>query len=206
MSVTVTQADLLAALHPLSAGPARHLVALVGPPGAGKSHIAAALHAELPDSSVILPMDGFHLDDGLLAVRRDLAHKGAPHSFDLDGFTAMLDRLRADDGRPVLVPVFDRQLEISRAAAREVTPAARLILVEGNYLLLNRPGWSALAARFSISVMITAPDHVLHDRLSARWQHLPADAARAKLHGNDLPNVHLVQQHSLTPDLILPNG
>lgn len=151
-------------------------------------------------------MDGFHLDDGLLAARGELARKGAPHSFDLDGFTAMLDRLRADDGRAVMVPVFDRQLEISRAAAREIAPHVRLVLVEGNYLLLDRPGWAQLAPRFALTVMVTAPRHVLQDRLAARWRHLSPAAAQAKLAGNDIPNMDLVQQHSLAPDLILQNG
>ncbi len=206
MTDTVTQAALLDRLAPLADGPVRQMVALAGPPGAGKSHIAALLQSAFGDRAAVLPMDGFHLDDALLSARGDLARKGAPHSFDLDGFVTILDRLRADDGRAVLVPVFDRGREISRAAAREIPPHVRLVVVEGNYLLLNRPGWSALAARFALTVMVQVPEPVLRARLSARWQHLPPDAARTKLDGNDLPNMRLVQQHSLTPDLILLNG
>lgn len=206
MTVTITQAVLLDRLRPLADGPSRHLVALAGPPGAGKSHIAAALQSAIGNRAMVLAMDGFHLDDGLLRARGDLARKGAPHSFDLDWFVAVLDRVQADDGRAVLVPVFDRSLEISRAAACEISPDVRLLLVEGNYLLLNRPGWSSLAARFSLTVMIHVPEPVLRARLSARWHHLSPDAARTKLAGNDFPNMRLVQQHSQTPDLILHNG
>lgn len=206
MSVSVTYDELLARLAPLANGPSRHLVALAGPPGAGKSRIAQRLQAVLGDGAAILPMDGYHLDDAVLTARGDLPRKGAPHSFDLDGFALMLDRLRTEADRTVLVPVFDRQLEISRAAGREISPQARLVLVEGNYLLLNLPGWSALAARFDLTVMISAPPEVLRARLEARWRDLPTDAAQTKLEGNDLPNMRLVQQHSQPPDLILHNG
>ncbi|RJK97347.1 nucleoside/nucleotide kinase family protein [Paracoccus aestuarii] len=196
---------LTARLRDLARGPGRAMVALAGPPGAGKSHVTDALLAAVRGAA-LLPMDGFHLDDRLLTARGDLARKGAPWTFDLDGFAVMLDRLAADDGRAVLAPVFDRDLEISRAAAREIAPEARLILVEGNYLLLDQPGWRDLARHFALSVMLDVPEPVLRARLAARWRALPPDQARAKLEGNDLPNMALVLQASRAPDVILPNG
>lgn len=205
MSPSTTLPDLRARLSRLAQGPGRALVALAGPPGAGKSHVTEALLSDLPGAA-LLPMDGYHLDDGLLAARGDLARKGAPWTFDLDGFAAMLARLAADDGRDVLVPVFDRSLEISRAAAREIPARARLILVEGNYLLLDRPGWRDLARHFALTVMLDVPEPVLRARLTARWRGLPPDQARAKLEANDLPNMALVLQASRAADLILPNG
>lgn len=200
-----TLSDLRARLSRLVQGPERSLVALAGPPGAGKSHVTEALLHDLPGAA-LLPMDGFHLDDRLLVARGDLARKGAPWTFDLDGLTTMLDRLAADDGRGLLVPVFDRDLEISRAAAREIPARARLILVEGNYLLLDRPGWRDLARHFALTVMLDVPEPVLRARLTARWRGLPPDQARAKLEANDLPNMELVLQASRAADLILPNG
>lgn len=205
MTDTTTLAQLRARLRDMARGPARRMVALAGPPGAGKSHVTEALLADLPGAA-LLPMDGYHLDDRLLAARGDLARKGAPWTFDLDGFAAMLARLAADDGRAVLVPAFDRELEISRAAAREIPAQARLILVEGNYLLLDRPGWRELSRHFALSVMLRVPEPVLRARLAARWRTLPADQARAKLEANDLPNMALVREASRAPDLILPNG
>lgn len=205
MTATTQLPDLIARLRDLAHGPGRCMVALAGPPGAGKSHVTDALLADLPGAA-LLPMDGYHLDDRLLSVRGDLPRKGAPWTFDLDGFAAMLDRLAADDGRGVLVPVFDRDLEISRAAAREIPASARLILVEGNYLLLDRPGWRDLAHHFALTVMLDVPQSVLRARLTARWRDLPADQARAKLEANDLPNMELVLTASRAPDLILPNG
>lgn len=205
MSQTTTIPELTDRLRALAAAPTRSIVALAGPPGAGKSHVTEALMTALPDAA-LLPMDGFHLDDGLLRARGDLARKGAPWTFDLGGFAAMLDRLAADDGRDVLVPVFDRRLEISRGAAREVPASARLILAEGNYLLLDRPGWRDLARHFALTVMLEVPRPVLRARLTARWRGLPPDQAQAKLEANDLPNMDLVLQASRAPDLILPNG
>lgn len=161
MTQTTTLPDLLDRLAELARSDRRQLVALVGPPGAGKSHVSDALAAGLaervPGRAAILTMDGYHLDDGLLAARGDLARKGAPHTFDLDGFAVMLDRLAADDGRPVLVPVFDRALEISRAGARQIDAAARLIVVEGNYLLLDRPGWRDLSRNFRADGLSAGP-------------------------------------------------
>ncbi|MCG6111365.1 MAG: nucleoside/nucleotide kinase family protein [Paracoccus sp.] len=205
MTEPTTLSALRATLTRLAQGPARSLVALAGPPGAGKSHVTDALLRDLPGAA-LLPMDGYHLDDRLLSARGDLARKGAPWTFDLDGFAVMLDRLAADDGRAVLVPVFDRDLEISRAAAREIPASARLILVEGNYLLLDQPGWRDLARHFALTVMLDVPEPVLRARLTARWRALPPDQARAKLEANDLPNMDLVRSASRAPDLILPNG
>lgn len=201
---------LLDRLTELAGQTRRSFVALAGAPGAGKSHVAERLAAGLarraPGQAAILPMDGYHLDDGLLEQRGDRMRKGAPHTFDLDGFAAMLKRLAADDGRPVLVPVFDRSIEIARAAAREIPAAARLIITEGNYLLLDQPGWSELARLFDLTVFIDVPEEILRKRLAARWAGTETTEAMQKLEGNDLPNMRLVARHSRPADLRLPNG
>lgn len=75
----------------------------------------------VPGAAAILPMDGYHYDDLLLEARGDRPRKGASHTFDVDGFHAMLTRLAANDGRDVVVPVFDRSFEIARISA----PASR---------------------------------------------------------------------------------
>ena len=210
MTCDTTIEALLGRLTELTGRTRRSFVALAGAPGAGKSHVAERLAAGLADhaagQAAILPMDGYHLDDILLEQRGDLARKGAPHTFDLDGFTAMLDRLAADDGRPVLVPVFDRSIEIARSAAREIPASARLIIAEGNYLLLDQPGWSDLARRFDLTVFIDVPEETLRKRLSARWAGADAGDAMQKLEGNDLPNMRHVLTYSLPADLRLQNG
>jgi pantothenate kinase len=210
MTQTTTLPQLLDRLSAMAQSDQRQLVALAGAPGAGKSYVADALAKGLAQSAAgraaVLPMDGFHLDDGLLSARGDLPRKGAPHTFDLDGFAVMLDRLAADDGRNVLAPVFDRNLEISRAGAREIAPSTRLIVVEGNYLLLDRPGWCDLGRHFALTVFLQVPQAVLQRRLMARWRNLSRDQAQTKLEANDLPNMRLVCEASRPADLVLNNA
>jgi pantothenate kinase len=190
----------------------RLIVALAGSPGSGKSTtaeiLAERLNAASPGTSDILPMDGFHYDDRVLEARGDRPRKGAPHTFDVDGLAVMLDRLKADDGRAVAVPVFDRAIEIARAGARIITPDARIIIVEGNYLLLDQPDWRALRSRFDLTVMLDVPEEVLRQRLTERWQRLGLAGAALtdKLEGNDLPNMRLVLSRSVPADVVLGNG
>lgn len=182
----------------------RFLVALAGPPGAGKSTLAARLADDLGPEAAVVPMDGYHLDNAVLDDRGERARKGAPWTFDVAGLTRDLARLRADDG-PVLVPVFDRDLDLSRAAAREIAPTARILLVEGNYLLVQENPWSALAQFWDLGVMLSVPEDALEHRLVARWLahgHGP-DAARARALGNDLPNARYVITHSRPADIVI---
>jgi pantothenate kinase len=192
-------------------GPARRLVAMAGPPGAGKSTVAETLCAQLNQhGSVlarILAMDGFHFDDRVLEARGLRARKGAPETFDVDGVAAMLDRLRADDGRDIAVPVFDRALEIARAGAEIIPAATRIVIVEGNYLLLDDPGWASLAPRFDVTVMLEVSRGRLAERLAARWRGFGLDDAmvRTKVEGNDLVNADLVIARSRAADVRLRN-
>ncbi|WP_340638110.1 hypothetical protein [Salinicola tamaricis] len=120
----------------------RTLVAIAGPPAAGKSTLAEALCARIdalrPGYVALVPMDGYHFDNAVLIPQGQLDIKGAPETFDVAGLSHDLARLRRDDG-PVAVPLFDRPLDLARARrARLIQPGHRLVLVEGNYLLLDR--------------------------------------------------------------------
>lgn len=188
----------------------RSLTALAGPPASGKSHIANALCRDLnkysPDSAVVLPMDGYHLDDALLEKRGIRDRKGAPHTFDIAGFIHILQRISLGDEIDIAVPVFDRSLELSRAAGRLIPRTARHILVEGNYLLLDQPEWRDLAGFFTTTVMITAPRSLLERRLMQRWQNLSPTQAREKCESNDLPNADLVMNSSMSTEFNLITG
>ena len=181
----------------------RVLTALAGPPGAGKSTLAAELVAALGAGAKAVPMDGFHYDDAVLHARGARMRKGAPDTFDVQGFFHLLRRLRVED--EVAIPLFDRDLEISRAGADIVTAQDRLLVVEGNYLLLNEPPWPQAAPLFDLTVWIDVPEDELDRRLLARWAHYgkTPEQARAWIDGNDMPNIRRVTRNSAPADLTI---
>ena len=190
----------------------RILVALAGPPGSGKSTLAdeleSALNQEQPEQAMILPMDGFHYDDLYLVPAGLRTRKGAPQTFDVWGFYHILRRLRERQEEFVAVPLFDRDLEIARAGARLIPAKVPVILVEGNYLLLQQEPWSQLRLLFDVAVLLEVPEAVLGERLTARWQHyeLPSEEIAAKVNENDLPNGRYVMAESGGEDYRLKSG
>ncbi|MDX3928260.1 MAG: nucleoside triphosphate hydrolase [Shinella sp.] len=186
-------------------GMRRCLVAIAGPPGAGKSTLADALNDALKargESSEILPMDGFHMDNGILEARGLLPRKGAPETFDVRGFADILEAVRRAE-EEVLVPVFDRSREIAIASARPVGPETHIVLVEGNYLLLDEQPWAKLEGKFDLTIFVGPPYEVLEERLRQRWIHYGLDEAAIqwKLYGNDLPNGRRIIEKSRPADI-----
>ena len=187
----------------------RKMIAVVGAPGAGKSTISAPLMAGLAKAgarAAVIPMDGYHLDDRILGPRGDLPRKGAPHTYDVGGFRAMIDRVARGEG--VYIPVFDRSREIAIAGAEEIGADIDTVVVEGNYLLLQDGDWAGIADRWDISLFLDVPEEVLERRLMARWRDLgmSEDQARAKVAGNDLINMRTVLDRSAAADITVPNG
>src|SRR5690242_11574587 len=150
-----TFADLVARARALALSGRRALLGIVGSPGSGKSTLSETLLAALradppegagPDWVAHVPMDGFHLADIELERLGRRQAKGAPDTFDAGGYVALLARLRAADPADPIVyaPAFERTLEQPLAGAIPVPVAARLVLTEGNYLLLDRGRWPAV--------------------------------------------------------------
>lgn len=206
MTTTISLDDLANTL--LDQAPdTRCITAIAGAPGSGKSTLAEALVDRLnklqPGSAAVFPMDGYHYDDILLNARGWRARKGAPHTFDIGGFAAMLTRLRENTEDDIAVPVFDRDIEIARNAARIISQEVRHVIVEGNYLLLDAPGWRDLKDKFDFTVFLDVPLPELRRRLTERWAKVSEEERKTKLDGNDLPNAELVQLNSLPADFII---
>ncbi|GII98668.1 pantothenate kinase [Sediminihabitans luteus] len=156
----------------------RALVGVAGAPGAGKSTVAAALVAALGERdvpAVVVPMDGFHLADAALVRLGRRERKGAPDTFDVAGYLALLGRLR-DEGATVWAPEFRREIEDAVAGAIEVPPAVRVVVTEGNYLL------GSLTPDRTVVTSAADPWVGVRGLLDEVWYlDLPDDVRRARL-------------------------
>ena len=193
----------------------RLIVGIVGAPASGKSTLANRLETSInkqagqDNRAVVVPMDGYHLDNTLLDKRGLRAVKGAPQTFDATGLLELVKRLRADlttevqEAEPIYIPVFDRQNDLARCAASAVLPQHRIVLLEGNYLLLKRPVWCEFAAYFDLTVFLQVPLPILEQRLIKRWLNNGYDepAARKRALSNDIPNAHVVSKESSEANL-----
>ncbi|NDR57285.1 hypothetical protein [Aliiruegeria sabulilitoris] len=173
----------------------RSLIAIAGAPASGKSHLARDLVDELNSrgaGAVIVPMDGFHLDNVLLETRGLLARKGAPETFDALGFIHAMERLKTEE--EVILPTFDRDRDLSVAGAIAIGPQDRIAVVEGNYLCFSEAPWDRLAGLWDLSCYLDIPETILLERLVRRWinhDHTPEEA-EARARGNDLANAHRI--------------
>jgi fructokinase len=173
----------------------RILVGISGAPGSGKSTLSQALSSKLnklEHVAVVIPMDGYHLDDSLLKDLGLLKRKGAPETFDFVGFKHLLLRVKNED--EVVYPVFDREREISIAGAGILKKNIRIVIVEGNYLLFDEEPWSCLSELWDYSVFLDVELTVLEQRLIDRWIDLGFSRAEAqqKALENDIQNAKRV--------------
>jgi pantothenate kinase len=121
----------------------RRILGIAGAPGAGKSTLAAQLVAHLGKAAVIVPMDGFHLANAELKRLDRADRKGAHDTFDGYGYVALLRRLRSPrTGETVYAPAFHREIEEPVAGEIPIASDVRLVITEGNYLLLDEGPWS----------------------------------------------------------------
>lgn len=189
----------------------RTMIGVAGPPASGKSTLAESVvqnlnkdNATQPPVAALLPMDGYHLDNRLLESRGLLARKGAPETFNKHGFCEAVQRL-ATTRRESFHPKFDRHMDLAIANAIVIHPDTPVVIVEGNYVLLQSEPWAMLEQIFSATVFVCPAMEDLGDRLQKRWiRHgLDPEAAFLRTRDNDLPNAELVMRDSRKPDLFL---
>lgn len=159
--------DLVRRASALSAAGERAVLGLAGPPGVGKSTLAAALVDALPGRAVLVPMDGFHLADAELdrLARRD--RKGAPDTFDAAGYVHLLRRLHDNEDDVVYAPVFVREQEQAVAGSLPVARDVPLVVTEGNYLLCDG-GFTAVRKLLTACWYVDLDPEVRRRRLVAR--------------------------------------
>ncbi len=186
--------ELLERIESLPISGKRRVVAIAGPPASGKSWLAAQVSKRLKHA-VTVPMDGYHLDNRVLEDRGLLARKGAPETFDLGGFASLVKRLKQEE--EIFFPLFDRARDLAIAGAGLVGRDCKSVIVEGNYLLYDRPGWRSLDRFWDLRVFLRPSETVLRERLIDRWlRHgLDRPAAIARAQDNDLPNARAVSSN-----------
>jgi pantothenate kinase len=181
----------------------RFLLGITGSPGAGKSSLAAALASTY--HAVVVPLDGFHLADVELARRGLIDRKGAPETFDAEGYAALLARIRARPKHVVMAPMFERDLEQPIAGAIPVPPEAGLVIAEGNYLLDDDAHWHGVRTNLDAVWHVVTEDWLRLERLVAR--HLESgkspETAQAWVERVDQPNAHLIEASRFRADLVI---
>jgi pantothenate kinase len=183
----------------------RVLIGIAGAPGSGKTTLAEALVASLGGFPAVayVPMDGFHLADVELARLGRADRKGAPDTFDPGGYAALLARVAA--GADVWAPAFERVLEQPIAQAIPVIAQTRIVVSEGNYLLLPDAPWRSVRAQFDEVWFCRQVETVRIARLVARHVQFgkAPDEALAWVRRSDDRNATLVAATQNDADLLV---
>lgn len=182
----------------------RRLLGIAGPPGAGKSTLAARLVEELAGLAALVPMDGFHLAEVELRRLGRTDRKGAPDTFDPAGYAALLARLRTRGADTVVyAPAFDRRVEEPVAGSIPVPPDVPLVVTEGNYLLIDAPAWTRVRNHLDEVWYVELAEAERVRRLIDRHERFGKERSAAErfVLMSDEVNARLVQAHRDRADL-----
>lgn len=197
--------QLLARARALADAGPRQLLGITGAPGAGKSTLAGQLVAALGSVAALVPMDGFHLAEAELHRLARHARKGAIDTFDGAGFVALLHRIRTTVGSTVYAPEFCRELEEPIAGAIAVPPQVRLVVTEGNYLLVPSQPWGELRGLLDEVWFLDLDADERRRRLTDRhidFGRAAAEAA-ARARGTDQVNADLIETTAIRSDVVV---
>ncbi|GLF97818.1 nucleoside/nucleotide kinase family protein [Streptomyces yaizuensis] len=198
---------LLERARSLAARGPRSVLGITGAPGAGKSTLAERLVTALGPHAVLVPMDGFHLAQAVLERLGRAGRKGAPDTFDADGYAALLTRLRAPEpDTTVYAPAFDRALEEPIAGSVPVPPGIPLIVTEGNYLLHDEGPWARIRPLLDEVWFLDTDPGVRVPRLVERHVRYGRERARAErwVRESDEVNARLIERGRDRADLVVP--
>jgi pantothenate kinase len=174
----------------------RTIIGIIGKPGGGKSTLSKYLLKGMDPTLVsVVPMDGFHLSNKVLKELGRSDRKGAQDTFDVKGFTTLIERIKMDSAEPIYYPIFDRSIEESIAAQGVVYPSTRVVIVEGNYLMHDRDGWQEISPLLDQSWYAFLDEDIRISRLISRHIAFGKDpeSAKAWAKGSDQFNADLIE-------------
>ena len=206
MSSPSVPGDLIQRARTLAHSGGRRLLGIVGPPGAGKSSLAEGLVRELAPLVCHVPMDGFHLANSELTRLQLQQRKGAPETFDVGGYLALLERLAACDEDIVYAPEYRRSIEEPVAGSVAVPLSLPLVVTEGNYLLLDQGPWANARTLLDEVWFVDVDEDIRRSLLIARHVRFgkTPEAARAWALGTDERNAKLVAATKHRANLVVP--
>jgi pantothenate kinase len=204
--VEASVAELLERCRTLVRPGRRTMLGITGAPGAGKSTVVAALQAGLGQVAASVGMDGFHLAQAELDRLGGRMRKGAPDTFDSSGYVALLRRLRDNVDPVVYAPLFHRDIEEPVGSSVPVGRDVPLVITEGNYLLLDGPGWSTVRTQLDEVWFLDLADDIRRERLierHVRFGLTPEIARERATTGTDEENARAVNATRARADLIV---
>ena len=194
-----------ARLNALKNGGGRKILGIVGPPGCGKSTLAAALLEFLGDEAVAVPMDGYHLANVELARLGRAGRKGAEDTFDSAGYVSLLRRLKEQQANEIVyAPEFRREIEEPIANAIPVFPETPLVITEGNYLLLDHGHWASISDLLDEIWYVDIDHSVRRERLVKRHMHFGRSQSAAEdwVANTDEPNAVRIEATKHRADVL----
>ncbi len=201
--------DMLARARALIASGQRKILGIAASPGAGKSTLAQALAQALGGQAQVVPMDGFHLANSELQRLGRAARKGAPDTFDAQGYLHLLQHIRAQQpGQTLYAPEFRREIEEAIAGAIAIEASTPLIITEGNYLLLEDDAWAGVRWALDEAWFLDLTPDVRQQRLLERHMRYgrSREAALQWIEHTDEPNAQRVQRSSHRADWVIASS
>lgn len=192
-------------INALKNGGGRKILGIVGPPGCGKSTLAAALLELLGDDAVAVPMDGYHLANVELARLGRAGRKGAEDTFDSAGYVSLLRRLKEQQANEIVyAPEFRREIEEPIANAIPVFPDTQLVITEGNYLLLDHGHWAGVSELLDEIWYVDIDHSVRRERLVKRHMHFGRSQSAAEdwVASTDEPNAVRIEATKHRADVL----